>query len=160
VLGNFLGTYISRYSDFEGYWLFGFLIGDLTEFRIDLLVPIAGVAGTPLDVAVRSAAAKFEDQLRKAGLTRSQVREAWLELRKLPSPVEGSVNGHLCIGHRLLFAAGAVMESGRRFEREQNVFVAPHNAEVEWRSAVPAYPRSGLFARAADFFLRRRKGQR
>ncbi len=29
VLDNFLGTYTSRYSDFHGYWLFGFLVKDL-----------------------------------------------------------------------------------------------------------------------------------
>ncbi len=25
VLGNFLGTYVSRYSDYDSYWLFGFI---------------------------------------------------------------------------------------------------------------------------------------
>jgi len=29
VLKNFLGTYTSRYSDFQGYWLFGFLVPGL-----------------------------------------------------------------------------------------------------------------------------------
>ena len=26
VLAGFLGTYTSRYSDFQGYWLFGFIV--------------------------------------------------------------------------------------------------------------------------------------
>lgn len=134
VLGNFLGTYMSRYTDFDGYWLFGFLIGDLGELRIDLLAPSVGTPSTPFDVAARSAAARFEDQLRKAGLTRSQVCEAWLVLRKLPATIEGSVNGQPCIGHQLLFSAEAVTDNDRCYRREQGVFVAPHNAKVEGRS--------------------------
>ena len=37
VLDGFLGTYMSRYSHYEGYWLFGFLICDLPCLRVDLL---------------------------------------------------------------------------------------------------------------------------
>ncbi|MEX1097118.1 MAG: hypothetical protein WED34_13805 [Planctomycetales bacterium] len=140
VLGNFLGTYTSRYSDLEGYWLFGYLVADLGELRIDLLAPPAGESGSPLGVAVRSATAKFADQLQKAGLERSPIREAWLTIRKLPGPAAGSVNGVRCAGHNVNFSAGAAMEGGRRYERERVVFVAPHNAEVELRSARAAEP--------------------
>ena len=41
VLGNFLGTFTSRYSDYDGYWLFGFLVADLKDLRIDLLLSLA-----------------------------------------------------------------------------------------------------------------------
>jgi len=91
-------------------------------------------------VAVRSAAAQFADQMQKAGLVRSQVREAWLMIRKLPGHVAGSINGVPCTGHTVSFSAGAVMDGGRRYEREQVVFVAPHNAKVELRSARVAEP--------------------
>ena len=37
VLHNFLGTFTSRYSDFDGYWVFGFLIESMDRVRIDLL---------------------------------------------------------------------------------------------------------------------------
>jgi hypothetical protein len=37
VLHNFLGTYTSRYSDYDGYWLFGMLVRDVEELSIDLL---------------------------------------------------------------------------------------------------------------------------
>ena len=73
VLGNFLGTYTSRYSDYEGYWLFGFLVTDIGELRIDLLAPSAGESDAPLGVAVRSAAAQFADQVQKAGLVGSSA---------------------------------------------------------------------------------------
>jgi hypothetical protein len=135
VLGNFLGTYVSRYSEYEGYWLFGFLAGDLGELRIDLLAPTVNQPDTPLDLAVRSAAAKFMEQVEKASLAPSQIRDAWLTIRRLPRSVEGSVNGHPCAGNNLSFVAVATMDSGRRYEREQFVFVAPHDAEIEVRSA-------------------------
>lgn len=133
VLGTFLGTYVSRYSDFEGYWLFGYLISGLTELRINLLAADVGEEGTPLALAQRSAAGKFDDQMRKAGLVRAQIPEASLDLRRLPDSVEGCVNGHICIGHRLLFRAMAVMDNGRRYERELSVFVAPHDPKFELR---------------------------
>ncbi len=140
VLGNFLGTYTSRYSDYDGYWLFGFLVGHLGELRIDLLAPTVSQPDSPCGVAIRSAAAKFEDQLRKAGLGRSQVREAWLTIRKLAASFEGSVNGHPCRGHNLGFSVWVVTDGGKRYEREQVVFVAPHNPEMEWRSGRAAEP--------------------
>ncbi len=76
VLGNFLGTYTSRYSDFDGYWLFGFLVSDLGEFRIDLLAPNPGEPNTPLAVAVQLAAAKFDDQMRWSA-PRKLVQGIW-----------------------------------------------------------------------------------
>jgi len=135
VLGNFLGTYTSRYSDYDGYWLFGFLVADLAELRIDLLATQVDDANTPVSVAVRSAVGKFDDQVRKAGLVRSQVREACLTIRRLPGSVEGPVNGHSCAGYNISFSAGVLMDGGRRYEREQIVFVAPHDSKVELRSA-------------------------
>lgn len=140
VLGNFLGTYTSRYSDYDGYWLFGFLVAGLGELRIDLLSPSADELDSLLGLVVRSAGAKFADQVQKAGLVRSQIREAWLTVRKLPEPAAGSVNGVPCAGHEVSFKAEALMEDGRRYEREQLVFIAPHNAEVELRSARAAEP--------------------
>jgi hypothetical protein len=139
VLGNFLGTYTSRYSDYEDYWLFGLLVSDLGELRIDLLAPTAGTPDSPVGSAIRSAAAKFEDQVRKARLLRSQVREAWLTIRRDGS-AGGWANGHWCAGYNVRFSAGAVMDGGRRYEREQIMFVAPHNPEIELRSRRAAQP--------------------
>jgi hypothetical protein len=135
VLGNFLGTYVSRNSDYDGYLLFGFLVGDLGELKINLLGQSVSDPETPLGVAILSAAVRFEDQMRKASLVRSQVRDAWLTIRKLPGLVEGSVNGHPSTGFNLSFLAGAVVDDGKRYQRERVVFVAPHNAEVERQSA-------------------------
>ena len=134
VLGNFLGTYTSRYSDFDGYWLFGFLVDSLSDQEIDLLATACDGRKSPICFAIESAAAKFEDQMRKAGLERSQVREASLSIRRLSEPLMGAVNGRPSAGYNLSFKATAMMESGRRYESERIVFVAPHNPKFELRS--------------------------
>ena len=81
VLGNFLGTYVSRYSDYDGYLLFGFLVGELGELRINLLGQSVSDPDSPRGVAVLSAVARFEDQRRKGGLAASRIREASLTMQ-------------------------------------------------------------------------------
>src|SRR3989442_987351 len=83
--------------------------GDLGEVRINLLGQSVSDLDTPMGVAVLSAVAKFEDQRRKAGLAPSQVRDAWLTIRRLPGLAWGSVNGHSCAGFNLSFLAAAMM---------------------------------------------------
>jgi hypothetical protein len=134
VLGNFLGTYVSRYSDYHGYLLFGFLVADLGEMRINLVGEDKCDPDTPVGVAIQSAVIKFEAQRAKAGLAGTQLHEAWLTIRRLPDSVRGFVNGHLCAGFHVSFLAEAVMDNGRRHQRERVVFLAPHNPGVEFRS--------------------------
>lgn len=100
VLSNFLGTFTSRYSDFQGYWLFGFLIEDLVELRIDLLAPAVGEPGLPPDVAIHTAVKKFEDQLQKARLDKRRIREAWLTIRKLPERLDGTIDSRGRAGYK------------------------------------------------------------
>jgi hypothetical protein len=135
VLGNFLGTYTSRYTDRDGYWLFGFAVSDLGTLTINLLAPDVNSLSPLLSSTVDLAAMKFQDQLQKAGLVRSQVREASLTIEKSLIPVAGSVNNHHCTGYHVRFLAGVVMEGGKRYERQTIVFAAPHNANIERRSA-------------------------
>jgi len=135
VLDNFLGTYVSRNSDFDGYLLFGFLVADLGELRIDLLGQPAEDPRTPAGAAAATAVARFDDQRRKAGLRLSQVHEAWLTIRRLPGPVSGEVNGRPRAGFNVRFAAAAVADNGRRYDRARVAFVAPHDAAAELRSA-------------------------
>lgn len=134
VLGNFLGTYTSRYSDFDGYWLFGCLVSGLAELQIDLRARVLDESITPVALAVRLAVVKFGEQCEKAGLLGSQIQDASLVIRKLPDRVLLPVNGRPSLGYNLNFTATALMESGKRYEREQVVFVAPHDAKVEQRS--------------------------
>lgn len=64
ALNGFLDTYVSRYSAHDGYWLFGFLVPELTTAKVDLLMP-------PSDPrphfrrASELATAKFREQAEK-----------------------------------------------------------------------------------------------
>jgi hypothetical protein len=140
VLGNFLGTYVSRYSDYDGYLLFGFLVGQLDELRVNLLGQSVSEPLSPLGVAVLTAVTKFEEQRRKAGLAASRIREASLTVRRLPGLVSGSINRQPCSGFNISFRAAAVMDDGKNYERERVVFVAPHQAAVELSSGRAAKP--------------------
>lgn len=83
VLSNFLGTYTSRYSDFNGYWLFGFIVENLRIIQIDLLKPVCHKEINPLNLAIEIATNKFTEQLQKNGLARSQIKNAQLTIERL-----------------------------------------------------------------------------
>ena len=135
VLHNFLGTYTSRYSDYDGYWLFGMVVDHLDMLDIDLLHPEGDrVRSTPLALAIRLAAEKFADQMEKAGLGISCLREGRLSISKSQVTTIRPVNHHLYEGHDVRFVARAVSELGKAYERALSVFVAPHNPHLELRS--------------------------
>ena len=134
TLANFLGTYSSRYSDYDGCWLFGLLVDKFHDLRIDLLAQGDNDAISPRGAAFQYAILRFGEQCRKAGLVPSQIREAWLTMNRLSGSARGSVNGRPCDGYSVKFTAEAVTDLGRRYKRELVVFVAPHNAKVEIRS--------------------------
>lgn len=134
VLWNFLGTFTSRYSDFEGYWLFGFLVEDLVALRIDLLVPGAGEPDSPLRAAMHAAPARFDEQLRKAAFDRARLLSASLTMRKRPEPVAIAECAQQRTGHRVTFVATAAIRGGHNYERELSILVAPHDPRIESRS--------------------------
>ena len=136
VLHGFLGTYVSRYSECDGYWLFGFLVPDLHNLRIDLLSDQACSANdTPKGAAMALARTKFRDQVVKTGLSLANIRAAELDIVRQPGTRKGFVNGRAQDGYCVLFKATATMDDGRVFERETSIFVAPHDGSIEYRSA-------------------------
>ena len=134
VLTNFLGTYMSRYSDHQGYWLFGFLVAKLESEEFGLLDQNRGGSIEPMDVARVVAARQFAEQVAKSGLDFARVRDARLLIERLPGAVVGTVNGHPCSGFKVRFRATAISDTDRRFESEKIVWVAPHDECVERRS--------------------------
>jgi hypothetical protein len=136
VLHNFLRTYTSRYSDYDGYWLFGLLVRDVGELRIDLLCPSIDAAAPPSVVAaIQLAAQKFREQMEKSGLSVLCAREAQLHIMRLNDLRRDFVNGRMTDGHTVRFVASVVSDRGKTYEDEVSVFVAPHDAKVEARSA-------------------------
>ena len=135
ILHSFLGTYTSRYSNYDGYWLFGFLVEDMEHVRIDLLGAAGkGAEGTPTTTARCLAVSKFAEQMEKAGFSMSCFQEACLDITKSADSREGIVNGHVCSGHDVRFVATAITDHGRTFESGVSVFVAPHDPTIEWGS--------------------------
>lgn len=65
----------------------------------------------------------------------SQVRNARLRIITMPTPVAGSVNGVPCAGHKVRFSVVVVMDNDKEYRQELEIFVAPHNEQVEYRSA-------------------------
>jgi hypothetical protein len=134
VLHNFLGTYISRYSTYRGYWLFGFLVSDLFQSEFDLLDLGNGDTETPLAVAEHLAVTSFGDQLRRARLDPSKVQQARLTISSSRDPTKPWVHGHRAPVFNLSFRACAVMDDSRRYQCEQVAVVARHDPLVESRS--------------------------
>jgi hypothetical protein len=81
VLDKFLGIFTSRYSDHDGYWIFGFFIEKPDSVCINLLeTPVVGSSPEPLDRAKSPAVEKFRDQFAKTGVEPRCVREASLDI--------------------------------------------------------------------------------
>jgi hypothetical protein len=135
VLHDFLGTYTSRYSEYDGYWLFGFMVESLDRAEFDLFKADCNSLDTFDEFARQVAVARFTDQLRKSKLERSRVREARLLIKRLPNTIIAQVNGRPSNGHGVRFEVAAVTDTGRRFEAAKTIFVAPHNPHVEIRSS-------------------------
>jgi hypothetical protein len=136
VLHNFLGTFTSRYSDFDGYWVFGFLVESIGTVRFDLLGEVSEIAKfTASDFTRWLAAQKFNEQLAKAGLARELFREAYLDISTSPEGTLGVVNGRRSSGYDVRFQVHVVSDFGRAYDSTTSIFVAPHNPSVESRSA-------------------------
>jgi hypothetical protein len=132
VLASFLGTYMSRYSDYQGYWLFGFLISDRDLLEFDLLGE-AGPKDLPEGFADQLAKIKFAEQLQKHGLTRSSVQQARLLIERPPEFVNYLAGDHIRSGFNLRFLAGVVTKAHQHFELGKIMFVTRHNPHFERR---------------------------
>ena len=136
VLRGFLGTFTSRNSDYDGYWLFGMILDELDGMEIDLLHPPAGVSPVKeKGEAMRLACREFVEQVEKHGLRISDIKEARLKFETLPGAKEGLVNGKPSTGREVRFNVTAASQRGKRFEAAAVVFVAPHDSDKERRSA-------------------------
>jgi hypothetical protein len=134
IIANFLDTYLSRYSEHEGYWLFGFLVGQLATLHVDLLHPPTDERAAfqrAIDLAVR----RFREQLLKAGIDLDVVRSAELTLARQEHARPVDVNESMAVGSEILAIIRVESIRGRQFETQRRVLVAPHNAAVEFKSA-------------------------
>jgi hypothetical protein len=135
VLHNFLATFGSRYSDYHGYWLLGFLAGGNLPLHIDLLSEGTERREAVIEFACTLAARKFAAQLDKGGIPRSWVTSAELAILNVGDAKEGFVNGRRACGTEMQLTVALKDDSGKTYVKSQKLFVAPHNPHLEFRSA-------------------------
>jgi hypothetical protein len=136
ALQGLLGTLLSRYSDFRGYWVFGFLAVDREEMTIDLRSPDAVASdASPRQLLESLARHKFLDQLSKWRIPSEWIADARLDVRWSENAVEGFVNDAPAMGSEVILVASVDTDLGRTFALARKAFAAPHNPRVEIRSA-------------------------
>jgi len=132
ALRSFLGTYTSRYSAFDRFWLFGFIVGRVSDLRIDLMCPLAIVnESAPLAAAREVARAKFQEQLVKNGVAAS-VASAWLLIEVSPTGAE--VRPHWRNAQPVRFTVEASSIKGVIVSESVVIQVAPHDPRFEQQS--------------------------
>ncbi len=133
VLHNFLSSLTSRYSDYEGYWLMGFVARDGRDVRLNLLGESARV-GTQIEMALATRAISlFRDQVHKVRLPFRHIERASLIVSASPLDFSVRVNGQLCPARKVTFTAEVTTDLGTRYERSMCHLIAPHDPEVEMR---------------------------
>lgn len=133
AIQGFLGTYISRNTDFDGYWLHGQLLTRKLNYSFNL----SGWAchANPLEeTAWRLAITRFTDQLKKCGLRSTLVRQATLEWSASGEIVAGARRGMRVDGRIVVLTLRCELDNGQTYEGSQSVFVAPHDPAEEHRS--------------------------
>lgn len=134
VAYNFLGTFTSRYSNYDGYWLFGFLVPNFAVVRVNLLQANVEQDDAICSFMKQRAVVRFADQCQKGRLALSTISTAILKLHQLPERVPGEINGHPCSGFHVRFDVEVFGVDGRRGHSSCELFVAPHNPAVERQS--------------------------
>ena len=137
VLSGFLGTYVSRYSDLDGYLLFGLATDSLDELEVDLTGDPPRSSFDPVSEVRRLAIRRFQEQLAKHGLSLTAVHTATLTVRRGPTQ-----QAPLCVasgpmdvsGYDFTFTANVVTDLGRAYQAECHAFIAPHDPERFCRS--------------------------
>lgn len=137
VLESFLGTYISRNSDYRGYWLFGFVVEEVGCIQCDLLATGSDDDRTFAAIAGSLARRRFAEQMTRWKVDRSRVNSATLYIDRSADQARRQGGGFLRRGYDVHFRATVTSATGRVFHREREVFVAPHSWLLERQRAAP-----------------------
>jgi hypothetical protein len=142
VLGNLCDAFASRYTDFEGYWLPGFLERDFEELQIDgfIRLELLPFRETPhysplVRAAEKIARERFLALLEGARIPPEYVLQASLSLCRWGHPRRGMVNGRVVLGHDIRLMAIASTDTAKMYDTGKTIFVAPHDPALEQRSS-------------------------
>jgi hypothetical protein len=132
ALNGFLDTYVSRFSAHDGYWLFGFLVPELTTESLDLLTPPSD-SRPHFRRAIELATAKFREQAAKW-----KIDVAMLEVAVLTLSRKEAVVLYGRAAWKVSASVDAAIRGRRHWTAERMIVVAPHDPAHERRSAKPA----------------------
>jgi hypothetical protein len=135
-LETFLAGFISRRSEYRGYWLFGFFPDATLDLEIDLLIAAPQTGGRPIDVAKRRSEQLFFQGLSAHRIHPEEVTSARLSMRAQGEPVDELVGGVRRRGRTVLFTIDSVYER-TVFHAQCARFVAPHDPTLEQVSQLP-----------------------
>jgi len=129
ALNGFLDTYVSRYSAYDGYWLFGFLVPELATASVDLLIPPSD-SRPHFRCAIEIASAKFREQAAKWKIDVALLEVAVLTLSKKEAIV---LYGRAA--WKVSASVDAAIRGRRHWTAERTIVVAPHDPAHERQSA-------------------------
>jgi hypothetical protein len=132
-MGNFLTAFTSRYSDYDGYWLFGLLVREGSKFEFDLLSPASGQSSLAR-FASHIAARAFRAQVEKSVVPIPCFSRAILQIENTGRSRVGLVNHRPTLGFEVSFAVIVLSDLGKQYSKQIVVFVAPHDPAIEHRS--------------------------
>jgi hypothetical protein len=137
VLRNFLGTYVSRYSDLDGHLVFGLAPETLDGLDVDLTAAEPAPSLDPVREIHRLAVRRFAEQLAKARLSRSSLRSARLRVRPLAEAreQEAATAGREPSARTYVFSVETVTDLGRSDRAELGASIAPFDPARFSRSA-------------------------
>lgn len=134
ALSGFLGRFLGRSSEWNGYWLFGFLPFGEHPIEWTLLPATSPDHTTPLTHARSLASTVLFDQLSKAGRA-GELTEAILSMTVLGQETRTLECGLVRTGRLIRAEIAATDHRGRRHTRAETIFVAGHDSEVERESS-------------------------
>jgi hypothetical protein len=135
VLYGFLDTFTSRYSDYDGYWIFGLLVREGDEVSLNLLHTNSNFEESVIiSAATGIARAKFNEIRQKFHIPAEFVSEGRVLVSKLEPATLGLVNGRTSKGHLYSVCAEATSDLGKKYTARKTIFIAPHDPAVEHRS--------------------------
>jgi hypothetical protein len=131
AMHNFLETFTSRYSSYNGYWLFGYLVADLRFLHIDLLDDLPAMSQGPVEVAAVLARHRFREQVERSGRIHG-ILSAVLVLER-EQPCERTVGPYRRQGHTVRLTVRACI-GATNVESTARIFVSPHDRSMESQS--------------------------
>lgn len=134
VMHSFLRSFTSRYSDYDGYWIFGLVTCELNKLTINLMDVENTTNNEVVLFPAQLGQREFKEQTDKAKLPMHFVRQAQMNVSQSTATTKGFVAGHLCTGHIYTFSIQVISDLGRPFRATTHKFIAPHNPAVEHRS--------------------------